>query len=128
MYDWSLLKNFKAIPFKDACESIKGCQLIIQTSKVNYTYISLLDQDQNNLYNYKSQIVLVGQKMFQISDDKDIYATVISTVLRSHIITRNIFDHYEIEKILNKAIEISLGMRIPDLQYLVLNRFEDLAK
>lgn len=28
-YDWSLLKNFKTIPFKDACQSIKGCQLII---------------------------------------------------------------------------------------------------
>ena len=67
--------------------------------------------------------MLVGQKMFQISDDTDIYAYIISTVLRKYIITRNIFDHFEIEKILTKAIEISLGMRIPDLSYLVLNKF-----
>lgn len=53
---------------------------------------------------------------------------VISTVLRKNVITRNIFDKYEIEKILSKSIEISLGMRIPDLEYLILNRFEDLAK
>jgi hypothetical protein len=66
--------------------------------------------------------------MFQISEDQDIYAMIISAVLRTRIIARNVFDNYEIERILSKAIEISLGMRIPDLQYLVLNRFEDLMK
>jgi len=115
VYDWTLLKNFKTIPFKDTCESIKGCQLIIQTNKVNYTYINLLDQDQNNLYNYKSQIVLVGNKMFQISEDQDIYAMIISAVLRKNVITSKVFNNYEIDKILNKAIEISFGMKIPDL-------------
>jgi hypothetical protein len=40
---------------------------------------------------------------------------IISAVLRKRIIKRDMFDRYEIEKILNKAIEISLGMKIPDL-------------
>ena len=71
--------------------------------------------------------MLVGNKMFQISsDDQDIYAMVISAVLRKKVITNKVFNTYEIDKILNKAIEISFGMKIPDLSYLILNRFEDL--
>lgn len=51
---------------------------------------------------------------------------VISAVLRKKVITNKVFNTYEIDKILNKAIEISFGMKIPDLSYLILNRFEDL--
>ena len=51
---------------------------------------------------------------------------VISAVLRKNIITDKVFNKYEVDKILNKAMEISFGMKIPDLSYLILNRFEDL--
>ena len=63
-----------------------------------------------------------------MSEDSDVYAMVISTVLRREIITKKIFDNYEVEKILYKAIELTLGMRIPDLEFIVLNRFEDHVK
>ena len=53
---------------------------------------------------------------------------VVSTLLRKNIIVRDIFDRYEIEKLLSKGIQITLGMRIPDLKFLMLNTFDDMSK
>ena len=61
-------------------------------------------------------------------EDPDLYAMVVSSLLRKDICLRNVFDRYEIDKLLSKAIQIVLGMRIPDLKFLVLNSFHDLLK
>jgi hypothetical protein len=73
--------------------------------------------------------VLAGQKMFGLNhEDKDIYAMVVSAILRKNIIKKEVFNRYEAEKLLAKAIQTILGMRIPDLKFLILNTFEDMSK
>ena len=67
--------------------------------------------------------------MFELShEDSDVYAMVISTLLRKKIIKKQIFDRYEAELLLAKAIQIILSARIPDLKFLILNTFEDISK
>lgn len=61
-------------------------------------------------------------------DDKDIYCMVVSTLLRKKIIAKRVFDRYESEQLLAKSIQSMLGMRIPDLKYLILNTFDDMSR
>ena len=46
--------------------------------------------------------------------------------MRSKIIIKNLFDRSESFFILQKSLELILTMRIPDLDLLILNRFDDL--
>ena len=67
--------------------------------------------------------------MFGLShDDQDVYAMVVSTLLRKKIIQSQTFDRYEAEQLLSKAILTVLRMRIPDLKFLILNTFADMSK
>lgn len=70
---------------------------------------------------------MIGQKKFQLDkNDAQIYALVISSMIRQEIIEKQLLDRYEISKILSETIDFYLGMRIPDLEYIALNSFEDL--
>ena len=67
--------------------------------------------------------------MFGLShEDPDVYAMVVSTILRKKIINKFVFDRYEAEQLLAKAIQTILSARIPDLRFIILNTFEDMSK
>ena len=54
----------------------------------------------------------------------EIYAIVISAMLRSEVIEKNIFENLESIMILSVINEITAGIKIADLRYLMLNSFE----
>jgi len=51
---------------------------------------------------------------------------VISTVLREKFIENKVFENHEAFLVLRKAADKVLGMKVPTLQYVCLNSFEDL--
>jgi len=48
--------------------------------------------------------------------------------MKQNIIDKKVFDQREIYSIMMQELEILLEMRCPDLEYLVLNSFENLVK
>jgi len=64
IYDWSSIRNSKAVPFIDSNGLIKGCQLILELDNEHSANINLLEQDLNNLHKYQSDIVFTGSKKF----------------------------------------------------------------
>jgi hypothetical protein len=59
--DWQDLQKSQPIPYydpKDGC--IKGCKLMLQMNTKERIELNLLEQDLNNTYTYKSQIMLLG--------------------------------------------------------------------
>lgn len=83
----------------------------------------------NNIYSYKSNIVLVGQRRFKLSqDDPELYIMIISSILRKKIIELSLFGKSEAYSVLRDAQNLLMGMRIPDLSYIVLNSFKDLQR
>ena len=53
---------------------------------------------------------------------------IISTVLKKKFIEMDIFDESEAHKVLKRIQLILLGMRIPDLGFIILNDFNDIKK
>ena len=90
----------------------------------------------NNIYTYRSSVVLSGQKKFLVPDlvnekqgkKEDAYVRVISTMLRRNLILKNTLNRSEAYSVLKRALDIMLSMRIPDLEYLVLNSFDELKR
>lgn len=75
-------------------------------------------------YTYQSQSVFVGYKKQQLDNSHvDNYAIIVSSELRSRLIERELLSNNEAFIVLSKCIDNMLGLRIPDLKYLVLNNF-----
>jgi hypothetical protein len=53
---------------------------------------------------------------------------VVSARLRKNIVEMDLFDRSEASQILANTINLLLGMRQPDLQYIILNSFEDIKE
>lgn len=88
-------------------------------------YINLIDGEDSNIYFYKSDIVLSGNmKMILKDDDQSMYITVTATILRQDIIAKEIFNRSQSYEVLNIAQDLMMRMKIPNLEYLVLNSFE----
>jgi hypothetical protein len=51
---------------------------------------------------------------------------VISTTFRKNVILKNLFSRSEAYSILARSLDLMLSLRIPDIEYLILNTFEDL--
>ena len=51
---------------------------------------------------------------------------VVSTQMRKNIIIKNLFDRSEAYIILQRSLDLMITMRVPDLEFLVLNSFDDL--
>ena len=67
----------------------------------------------NNLYIYMSQLLLIGQKRFQINkDDQSDYLIIISARITDEIIEKKIFEQYETYSLLRGAQEIMIEMRL----------------
>ena len=82
----------------------------------------MIDRVFNNLYTYESQVVLVGQKKFQVNrNDQNDYIIIISARISTRIIEKKMFEQYETFSILRGAQEIMIEMRRPDLEYILLN-------
>ena len=89
------------------------------------------DQDLNNIYKYKSDVVLCGKKKFYLAHGnhqekvlEDEYIIVSSVVLRKDFIEMDIFDPGESDYVLRKVQLLQLGMRTPDLKFITLNNFD----
>ena len=110
MVDFNHLKNSEAVSFYNGDDmSVKGCQLFIQKSEGAFTIINLLDQDLNNVYIYRSTVVCVGSKKFELdSKDSQQYAWVISACLRDQYISMKIFENHEAFLLLRKATDKAL--------------------
>ena len=97
-----------------------------QTSAV---ILSLVDQEGNNIYKYESDVCFLGNKKFELdSDSHGQFATVISSQLRHTLIKNKTLTNQEAYYVLSKSCDHVMGMRIPDLKYIVMNNFEDLKK
>jgi len=92
--------------------------------------MNLLDyEDLNNLYKYESEVVFFGNTTFDLdSDNVKNNAKVISAMLKQTFIDSNVFENQEAFLILRKITDKSMGMRIPDLNYIFLNNFEDIKE
>lgn len=58
----------------------------------------------------------------------DSYVLVISTMLRRRLILKNALNRSEAYSVLKWALDTMMSMRIPDLEYLALNSFEELKR
>lgn len=60
-----------------------GCTIVIAHTKTRRSHINLLDTEKkNNLLSYKSEVVAVGQKKFQLANnDNDDFILVITARL-----------------------------------------------
>lgn len=56
----------------------------------------------NNIYTYKTRVLLTGKKKFFINENKDIeyYIIVISSMFRKNVIIKNLFSRSEAYSIL----------------------------
>lgn len=112
-----------------ATSTVKGCQLKLIRNQGLESRVELTEQDLNNIYAFKSQVVLIGHKKFQVNDlDPSQYILVVSARLRKNIVEMDLFDRSEASQILANTINLLLGMRQPDLQYIILNSFEDIKE
>lgn len=53
---------------------------------------------------------------------------VISTMLRRRLILKNVLNRSEAYSVLKWSLDTMMSMRIPDLEYLALNSFEELKR
>lgn len=73
--------------------------------------------------------MLVGQRRFKLNcNDPEQYVLVVSAILRKKIIELNLFERSETYQVLRDAQTLLMGMRIPDLSYIVLNSFKNLQQ
>ena len=92
-------------------------------------FINLLDQNKNNIYQFETKIANFGQRKFMLrKDNPEIYAVVISATLKKEVIEKNIFENMETIMILSVINEITAGIKIADLRYLMLNSFETMKQ
>jgi len=90
-----------------------------------FMFINLLDQDKNNIYQYETQIASFGQKKYMLNpQNPEIYAIAIVAILKKEVLEKNIFENMETVMILTVINEITAGIKIADLRYLMLSSFE----
>ena len=81
----------------------------------------------NNIYTNRSNVFITGKKKFIVNEKgSGQYLMVVSTQMRKNIIIKNLFDRSEAYIILQRSLDLMITMRVPDLEFLVLNSFDDL--
>lgn len=71
--------------------------------------------------------MITGKKKFIVNEKgSEQYVMVVSTQMRKNIIIKNLFDRSEAYIILQRSLDLMITMRVPDLEFLVLNSFDDL--
>lgn len=95
--DWNHIQNSVVLPFQhlDQNERIRnlGCQFLLSRENGSPIKINMIDRVFNNLYTYESQVVLVGQKKFQVNRaDQNDYIIIISARISTRIIEKKMFE------------------------------------
>lgn len=117
-------------PYLDKDNSCQGSRIkLVMGPNDEGAYINLIDGTDSNIYFYKSDIVLCGNmKMILKEDDQSMYVTVTATILRQDIIANGRFNRSQSYEILSIAQDLMMRMKIPNLEYLVLNSFDEIRK
>lgn len=145
--DYSTLIKSQVVPFYTKENEIKGCQLYVLINRKNeYCVLSLVDSD---IYTYESDVLILGQRRFELNTkmldhDHEVqfeensleyrqhkqqeYAVVVSAMLRSDLIHKNIFHNDESYFILRNATDKLMCMRLPNFQFIIMNNFDSLKK
>lgn len=116
------------IPFYDHTNDIKGCQIIkiYQPNEKELTLkiIGLYDEDQNNIYTYKTDILEYGyQKFYNNNHDMSNYTIVLAAKIRSKFVNcyDPIFDNNEILIMLQRTISKIRSMRPMKFRFVIMN-------
>ena len=128
LIEWDQIRRSEVYPYLDNLNSCKGSKIkLIMGPNDEGAYINLVDGEDTNMYFYKSDVVLCGNmKMILKEDDHDMYITATATILRQEIIAKEIFNRSQAYEVLSIAQDLMMRMKIPNLEYLVLNSFEDI--
>lgn len=79
------------------------------------------------LYKYRSEIVYIGNTTMELdSSDGSKQAQVLTAYLRRPLIVGKVLNNQESLYLLEKALIKTINMRIPDLEYIVMNTFGDI--
>ena len=80
------------------------------------------------MYIYESSVVLTGKQTYNFDEqDRELYAVVVSSLLRTKIIDQSLFERGEAFTVLQMAQEMVLKMRQPDLELMILAGFKDIV-
>jgi hypothetical protein len=92
--------------------------------------IDYTDDVDKCLYTYKSQVILTGKQTFSFDpqDQSELYAVVVSSLLRTKIIELGLFERSEAFSVLQVSQEHILKMRQPDLELMIIHSFNELLK
>ena len=108
---------------------VKGCQLLICNGPNSQYHLKLQDQEENNLYAYKSDVTLSGKQIIVLDkENPNRYVLVISSMLNKNIINNKNFTNGECLRILLHSQQVTISMEFADLKYIIFNNFEDLKK
>ena len=81
------------IPFIDEDHIQQGCQCILLHSQDRKTMLNLIDQEINNLYSYESEIIKMGSKRFELSqDDHEDFIVVVSAKICDKVTAMEMFN------------------------------------
>ena len=72
-----------------------------------------------------SRIVRVGiKKMALCIQDPKLFLIVISAKINDDLMAQDIFTMHESVKILEYTLQLACSLKVPDMQYIILNTFE----
>jgi hypothetical protein len=115
----STFDKFLIIPWFDSAGSIKGSQFLLKEDK---QFITLKDQDENNIYHQKSQMCAFGhQKFLTNPDNHDEYILIAAAQFRQKVYMQGNFENNEAYYILNKIQKKLLSQQLAKFEYFVLN-------
>jgi len=92
--EWDFIRLSEAYPYMNKDNVCKGCRIKLMMGPKNAgAFINLIDQEESNIYFYKSNIVLCGNMIMILKkEDPEMFVTVTATVLRKNIIQQNLFN------------------------------------
>ena len=88
---------------------------------------------EHNLFTIKTDLAIVGTTKLILDRPEDYndyeskeYILMASSRINKEIIQKNMFNKDEVYSILERTTKKMFAMKVPDMQYILLNTFEDL--
>lgn len=115
------------IPYFDKSNVIKGSQFVL---KEDNQMIQIRDQDENNIYHQKTELVAFGhQKFLTNTFNHDEYILMASCQFRQKVIMEGNFENNEAYYIMNKIQKKLMSQQLAKFEYFVLNDdFDELMR
>lgn len=100
----------------------------MKDGKDNKWFIRLIDdENESELFQYESDIVMYGSTQVNFGDCcSSIHAKIMSMSLTPSLIKQNLLDNTEALYILETLSKKIMNMRLPDINFIVMNNFEQL--